>query len=116
MSHDEEARGVDVGRGDLELFRDLGCERRAATEMIHRLSPSLTVSQRGSRRRESYEEHPRGSEVGELPTTRRLNRPDNPPRPVPRGQPVRVHVTALRRRECGGRGGGEIRERESIVW
>lgn len=27
--------------------------------------------------RESYEEHPRGSEVGELPTTRRLNRPDN---------------------------------------
>lgn len=28
-------------------------------------------------RRESYEEHPRGSEVGELPTTRRLNRLDN---------------------------------------
>lgn len=28
-------------------------------------------------RRESYEERPRGSEVGELPTTRRLNRPDN---------------------------------------
>lgn len=47
----------------------------------------------------------RSSEVGELPTTRRLNRPDNLPRLIPRRQSARPgnHASEVRERERGER-------------